>query len=156
MFCIQEAINILKSHDKTKPLFLYLPLMSIHLPHVDLPPKRFRKQINAERKFGFEDTSHELRDSVIASVDWAIHRVLLELKKQGLYKNSVVLVTTDNGGGPNFSNTPLKGTKETMYEGGIRAASFLMSPLLNKTDYKYSGLMHITDWVPTFARLAGT
>ena len=43
---------------------------------------------------------------------------------------SVVLLTTDNGGGPWYSNTPLRGTKETLFEGGIRAASFLLSPLL--------------------------
>eukprot|EP00090_Calanus_glacialis_P016104 TRINITY_DN2526_c0_g1_i7.p1 TRINITY_DN2526_c0_g1~~TRINITY_DN2526_c0_g1_i7.p1 ORF type:complete len:201 (+),score=36.36 TRINITY_DN2526_c0_g1_i7:66-605(+) len=42
-----------------------------------------------------------------------------------------------------------------MYEGGIRGASFLSSPLLNMTGYKYSGLMHITDWVPTLLGLAG-
>merc|ERR1719445_28116 len=77
----KEAIKIIKSHEKTKPLLLYLPLMSIHLPHVDLPPKRFRKLINSERKFGFGDTSHELRDSVIASMDWSIHKVIVELKK---------------------------------------------------------------------------
>ena len=129
--------------------------MSIHLPHVDLPPKKFRKQINSERKFGFEDSSHDIRDSVIAVMDWSIHKVIDELKKQELYDNSVVLVTTDNGGGPNYSNAPLKGTKETVYEGGIRGVSFLLSPLLKMSGYKYSGLIHLSDWVPTLARLAG-
>eukprot|EP00090_Calanus_glacialis_P001505 TRINITY_DN11078_c0_g1_i1.p1 TRINITY_DN11078_c0_g1~~TRINITY_DN11078_c0_g1_i1.p1 ORF type:complete len:485 (-),score=87.39 TRINITY_DN11078_c0_g1_i1:134-1588(-) len=151
----KEARKIIKEHDESKPLFLYLPLMSIHAPLVDLPPKRFRKLINPQRKMGFEDSSHELRDSVIASVDFAVHKVFLELKKKGIYNNSVILVTTDNGGGPPYSNTPLKGTKETMYEGGIRGVSFIHSPLLNLTGFKYSGLMHITDWVPTLLGLAG-
>ena len=31
-------------------------------------------------------------------------QIIKELKKSGLYKNSVILVTTDNGGGAPFSN----------------------------------------------------
>ena len=92
---------------------------------------------------------------MLASVDYALHKVFVDLKMRGLYDNSVILVTTDNGGGPWDSNYPLKGTKETMYEGGIHGGSFLHSPLLNTTGYKYRGLLHVTDWVPTLLGLAG-
>lgn len=92
---------------------------------------------------------------MLATVDYALHKVFVDLKMNGMYDNCVVLVTTDNGGEPWNSNFPLKGTKETLYEGGIRGASFLSSPLLNMTGYKYTGLMHITDWVPTLLGLAG-
>ena len=129
--------------------------MSIHLPHVDFPPRKFIKLVNNGRNLGFDESSHDLRDSVIASVDAAIDKVFWELKKQGMHENSVILVTTDNGGGPPHSNLPLKGTKETMYEGGIRGVSFISSPLLKTTGYKYNGLMHLVDWVPTFLSLAG-
>ena len=67
---------------------------------------------------------------VLASVDQAVDKVISELRRAGMFRNSVVLLTTDNGGGPWYSNTPLRGTKETLFEGGIRAASFLLSPLL--------------------------
>ena len=46
--------------------------------------------------------------------------MFVDLEHSGMMANTVVVVTTDNGGGPWDSNTPLKGTKETMYEGGIR------------------------------------
>ena len=128
--------------------------MSIHSPHVGLPPQRFRNLYNRRENSGFE-SPHELRDIVLAAVDFSIHKVFVDLKMQGMYDNSVILVTTDNGGGPWYSNLPLKGTKETMYEGGIRGASFVNSPLLNMSGYKYNGLMHITDWVPTLLGLAG-
>ena len=72
-----------------------------------------------------------------------------------MFDNSIVLVTTDNGGEPWDSNFPLKGTKDTVYEGGIRGASFLMSPLLAKSSYKFSGLIHQVDWVPTLLQAAG-
>ena len=78
----------------------------------------------------FEESSQEVRDMVLASVDQAVDKVISELRRAGMFRNSVVLLTTDNGGGPWYSNTPLRGTKETLFEGGIRAASFLLSPLL--------------------------
>ena len=72
-----------------------------------------------------------------------------------MFDNSIVLVTTDNGGEPWDSNFPLKGTQDTLYEGGIRGAAFLMSPLLEKSSYKFSGLIHLVDWVPTLLHAAG-
>ena len=38
-------------------------------------------------------------------------QVFVDLKHRGLMDNTVVVVTTDNGGGPWDSNTPLRGTK---------------------------------------------
>ena len=57
--------------------------------------------------------------------------------------------------GPWYSNIPLRGAKETLYEGGIRAASFVLSPLLKKRGYSYKGFLHLVDWSPTFIKLAG-
>ena len=136
-------------------MFLYLAFMAVHTPFVGVPPKKFRKMISTKaRKDTFEESPHDLRDMVLASVDDAIDKVILKLKETGLYNNSVILVTTDNGGGPWYSNSPLKGTKETMYEGGIRGASFLLSPLLARSGQS-DQLIHLVDWLPTFLSLAG-
>ena len=115
---------------------------------------RFRSLYDKTQNKGFE-SSHELRDILLATVDFSLHKVMVDLKHSGMMDNSVVLVTTDNGGGPWDSNMPLKGTKETTFEGGIRGASFLLSPLLSWSGYSYSGLLHISDWVPTLLALAG-
>ena len=82
-------------------------------------------------------------------------QVIGELKEAGMFENSIVLVTTDNGGETWDSNLPLRGTKDTVYEGGIRGASFIMSPLLPKKNYSFNGLIHLVDWVPTLLRAAG-
>ena len=40
------------------------------------------------------------------------------LKKSGIYKNTIIVFSTDNGGvNPESSNFPLRGTKEQLYEG---------------------------------------
>lgn len=150
----KEARKIIRSHNQSEPLFLYFPLMSIHSPHVGSPPKRFRNLYDSTQNHGFQSVS-ELRDILIATVDHALHKVFVDLKHTGMMENSVVIVTTDNGGGPWNSNLPLKGSKETVYEGGIRGAAFVTSPLLNWSGYRYSGLMHIVDWFPTLLGIAG-
>ena len=68
-------------------------------------------------------------------------QVIGELKEAGMFENSIVLVTTDNGGETWDSNLPLRGTKDTVYEGGIRGASFIMSPLLPKKNYSFKVIL---------------
>ena len=53
------------------------------------------------------------------------------------------------------SNTPLRGGKLNFFEGGVRPAAFVTSPLLPKSvaGSKYTGMMHETDWFATFAAL---
>ena len=47
------------------------------------------------------------------------------------------------------------GFKSTVYEGGTRVPAFIHSPLLYKSGYVSSALMHVTDWFPTILRLGG-
>ena len=99
----KEAMKIIEEHDKSKPMFLYLAFMALHTPFVGVPPKKFRLMIsNKARQDTFEESTHDLRDMVLASVDQAIDKVIVKLKETGIYNNSVILVTTDNGGGERF------------------------------------------------------
>ena len=93
---------------------------------------------------------------VLSSVDEAVHKVIRALKTNNMYDNTIILVTTDNGGEPWYSNQPLRGSKDTVYEGGIRAASFVLSPLLGRSKgFRYQELMHLVDWLPTFLEAGG-
>ena len=69
------------------------------------------------------------------TVDFALHKVFEDLKKSGLYKNTVLIFSSDNGGNVRtVSNFPLRGEKGCLYvyEGGVRAVQFVHSPLLRK------------------------
>ena len=64
----------------------------------------------------------------------------------------------DNGGQNCYggNNWPLRGNKDTVWEGGIRGNSFVTGwgvpeQLRNTTS---TGLMHVTDWLPTLAHIA--
>jgi hypothetical protein len=74
-------------------------------------------------------------------------------------------VVSDNGGMTNWdddfpasasSNWPLRGGKTTVHEGGVRVVSFLFGGAVpvEARGTKRSGLMHVTDVMPTLIQLA--
>ncbi len=60
------------------------------------------------------------------------------------------------GGGGVASNWPLRGSKHSVWEGGVRGNSFVaggaLHPVLAGTNYE--GLMHLMDWHAVFVRLS--
>ena len=60
--------------------------------------------------------------------------------------------TVEGADNPNF---PLKGFKNTIYEGGARVPGFVHSPLLEKPRRRHQGLFHMVDFLPTLVNLAG-
>lgn len=83
-----------------------------------------------------------------------VTRVLAEL---GQLDNTIIVFSTDNGGMPSVGglNYPLRGTKNSMFEGGMRAVGFIRHPASIGANKVYDGLIHISDWFPTLAGLAG-
>ena len=78
------------------------------------------------------------------------------------YDNSVLVFISDNGArfistveGADKPNYPLKGFKNTIYEGGARVPGFVHSPLLEQPGRRYQGLLHMVDFLPTLVNLAG-
>ena len=73
---------------------------------------------------------------MVAALDDSVRQVVEALKSKGLYENSIIVFTTDNGaaaGGLDQSagsNFPLRGVKNTLWEGGVRAVGFVHSPLI--------------------------
>lgn len=94
---------------------------------------------------------------MLSCLDNGIGQMVQELKTSGLYQNSVMIYSSDNGGQPlsGGSNWPLRGGKGTYWEGGIRAVGFVHSPLLKRKGVVSKALIHVSDWYPTLLGLAG-
>lgn len=91
-------------------------------------------------------------------MDTQVGAMLDELDRLGLAENTIVVYTTDNGGSTcNFGvNTPLAGTKYTLFEGGVRVPYLVRWPAGGVTGGRtYDGLTSTLDLYPTFLSAAG-
>lgn len=95
---------------------------------------------------------------LIAALDEGVGNVTRALKRRGIFNDTLLLFTTDNGGPiPEASNNwPLRGSKTTLWEGGTRATAFLHGPkILKRSGTTYDGMIHAVDWLPTLVEAAG-
>lgn len=99
--------------------------------------------------------------AILSKLDNSVGRVVKALRNRGMLKNSIIIFSTDNGGpaeGFNLnaaSNWPLRGVKNTLWEGGVRGVGLIWSPRLQKMSRVSTQVMHISDWLPTLYHAAG-
>ncbi|MFV0468968.1 MAG: sulfatase-like hydrolase/transferase, partial [Dysgonomonas sp.] len=92
--------------------------------------------------------------AMVEHVDDAVGRVVASLKEQRLYDNTIIILTSDNGGliGKNkqvTSNFPLRSGKGDMYEGGVRVALIIKNINQDKKGTTNSYPVISTDFLPT-------
>jgi len=90
----------------------------------------------------------------VAWMDRSLGRVVEAYKAHGLWNSTLLVASSDNGSPEN--NFPLRGTKYTHYEGGIRvpafvAGGFVPAPVRGTTQH---ALIAGWDWYATLAALA--
>ena len=149
---VAECLRFLREEDD-RPFFLYLGHMYVHLP-IYVTPERLAASRNGA--YG----------AAVESIDWATGVLLDELKALGMAEDTIVLFTSDNGslgdrrpwgrGEPlGGSNAPLRGSKGSTDEGGLRVPAILRWPG-HAAAGKVSGeLLSSLDLLPSIATLCG-
>lgn len=95
---------------------------------------------------------------MLRAVDTGIKNVTDAIRKTpGLWEETLIICTSDNGGIGPGNNYPLRGHKATPWEGGTKVMGFLTggylpASLRGKT---HAGVVHVADWYPTICNLAG-
>ena len=148
----ERAVSIISQHDSAKPLFVFLSYTAPHGP-LEAPLEDVEKYSNHMSK---SSSTRKIYATTISVMDRGIGDVVDALQQHGLWENTLFIFTSDNGGVYEnvASNFPLRGGKESLQEGGVRALSFVNSPLLQKSGYINTNLHHVTDWYKTFQALA--
>ncbi|XP_019869288.1 arylsulfatase B isoform X2 [Aethina tumida] len=155
----EESVKIISKHNTSKPLFLYLAHAAVHSgnPYNPLPAPDSEVQ-----KFEYiKDYNRRRFAAMLSKLDQSVGEVVKALNDKGMLDNSIIIFTTDNGGpaaGFNLnaaSNYPLKGVKNTLWEGGVRGAACVWSPLIKKSKRIALQMMHISDWLPTLLEAVG-
>ena len=103
---------------KDEPFFMYL---SYNAPHTPIqPPQDWLKKVKS-REPGISEKRAKLV-ALIEHMDDGIGQVINALKKNGQYKNTLTIFSSDNGGQVNVGGTNgnNRGGKQDMYEGGLK------------------------------------
>ncbi|ELT98690.1 hypothetical protein CAPTEDRAFT_129771, partial [Capitella teleta] len=147
---MERLDKVFDEHDSKDPLFLYFAPQNPHTP--SQPTDEF---LNLYPEDKFNDIRRKYL-GLTSGLDAMVGKIVEKLIENGMMNNTYVIFVSDNGADPPEGlNTPFRGGKSSLFEGGTKSNSFIYSPLLKKTEYENDGLMHITDWLPTLVRLAG-
>lgn len=139
----EKAVDFIK-RNKNNPFFLYLPHSMPHVP------------INASPRFRGK-SQQGLYGDVIMEIDWSIGEVLKALKANGLDKNTLVIVTSDNGPWLNYGNHAgssggYREGKGTSYEGGQRVPCVMRWKGTMPEGLVCNKLSSTIDLLPTIAK----
>lgn len=146
-----EAIDVIKSHDTAKPLFLYLAFPAPHTPW--LPSEEFVGKSGASMYGDF-----------LMMTDAMIGRVLKALDDAGMKDNTLVVFSSDNG--PMWleedvarfghdASGGLRGMKGDAWEGGHRMPFIVRWPGRVQAGSASDQMICFTDFMATFAALTG-
>ncbi|HVV99610.1 MAG TPA: arylsulfatase [Planctomycetaceae bacterium] len=133
-----------------KPFFVWHNTTRMHV-WTFLSPK-YKAMMNS-------DTNYNLYEAGMAQLDDIVGSIMKKLDDMGEADNTLLVFTTDNGAEtftwPDGGNTPFKGQKGTVYEGGFRVPCIARWPGKIKAGSVQNGIMSGLDWFPTFLAAAG-
>lgn len=151
-YFVNKALAFMQRH-QSQPCFINLWPDDVHTPWVP----GYGTEYNG--KFPMNPEEEAAFKLVLQEYDKQIGRLLDGLIKLGLDKNTIVILTSDNGPLPSFRGsraTGLRGSKLSLYEGGTRMPFIISWPghfTTNVTDN--TSVVNALDLFPSLAALAG-
>lgn len=176
-----KAIGFIKANSK-KPFLAFVSHYAVHTPLEGKEEliKKYEKILQENKLSGnkefYNDPSgtgtvkikqdNTTYAAMIQSVDESVGRIMKTLKQLKIEDNTVIILTSDNGGlstrgveskrGLATSNDPLRTGKGWVYEGGIRVPLIVKWPGVAKPGIISDALITGTDYYPTMLEICNS
>lgn len=148
-----RAVRFIEEQKAGSPFFLYLATNDIHVPRVPHPRFTGKSGMGA-------------RGDAILAFDWTVGQVLDALKQMNLDKNTIILLSSDNGPvvddgyqdravellGDHRPWGPFRGGKYSIYEAGTRVPCILAWDGFVEPGVS-DALVCQVDWLRSFAKM---
>ncbi len=141
------------------PFLLYLPEFTVHIPLQarEAMVEKYR------RRYGAKDFPNPVYAAMVESFDIAVGRIRRKIEQLGIAGNTILFVTSDNGGlryegksaRPVTDNSPLRAGKGHLYEGGIREPLLVYWPGVTRSGRVFDVPVSSVDYMPTIVEMAG-
>ena len=151
------AAGFVRRHAKGGPFFCYVAFTAPHEP-LQAPEKYLARYRHLGGDGGDGRPS---RKQVVAAMtecmDDGIGRILGAVEEEGVARDTLVWVMSDNGGVASIAgtNTPLKGAKLTVYDGGVRVPAAVWWPGVIEGGRKVATPVINVDVMPTVLAACG-
>jgi len=149
-----HTIDFIKAQRNT-PFFAYVSHEAPHVPFQGRKDTAYRYPGREFTYFGpVEDRSRAYRE-MIEVMDEGVGKILATLEKEGIAENTLIIFCSDNGAIPEYGdNSPLKGHKTTLWEGGHRVPGMVYWKGTIKPGISTETMMSM-DLFPTIASIVG-
>ena len=148
--------------NREKPFLLYLPFYSVHTP-IQAKPELIEKYRAKPSAGGHSNPEYA---AMVETLDTAVGVVLDKLDELSLEKDTYVFFYSDNGGVGGYraagvdsreitDNTPLRGGKGMLYEGGVRVPLLVRKTGMIPPGSHSEDTVMCVDFLPTLAEIAG-
>ena len=144
-----EAISFIREN-KGNRFFLYLPYYAVHTP---LLPKLQVYEKDYKNNDNYLHNKQQKYAAMVETLDQNVGSILQELENSQLAENTIVILTSDNGGIAAISpQAPARGGKGSYFQGGIKVP--LMIRWKGVTNASVTEVPTVNlDFFPTFSNL---
>ena len=171
----QRVVDIVSAHAKdpalaSTPWYMYLAFQNIHWP-LEAPQNYIdmyadiatgAQKICGGCKSPKDGVKRQTIAAMIKIMDDGIGNITVALKSTNQYDDTFIVFSSDNGGpthnneGTQSNNYPLRGGKNTIWEGGTRLLGIVKGHkgsgiAVGQNNYE---MIHGTDWLPTIVTMA--
>lgn len=145
-----EALDQIKTRDKSKPMFLYVCFNAPHTPLQATP-------VYLERYPDIENPNRKVFAAMVSAMDDGVGQILAAIDAEGISDDTLVVWVSDNGGSlrAGASNEPLRGGKSSAFEGGIRVPGVVRWNGVLEAGRKLDQQVSAHDWFQTLTSAVG-